>query len=65
MKPKDRIIYGRLFKGLKYDKNGNPIYTSNDIGTFDEIQKAKQNGWTMSRKHGLCGQINDTSNWKF
>lgn len=54
-KPKD-IEHGKhSFQGLRYDRNGNPLYTSNTLSN----DEAKEMGWKFSKKHGLYGQIND------
>lgn len=54
-KPADRTIGQHTFKGIRYDKNGNPIYTCDSLP--DEQKKAQ--GWKYSPKHGLHGQISD------
>lgn len=54
-RPRD-VQHGKYnFKGLRYDKNGNPLYTSDDLPN----DKAKEMGWRYSKKHGLYGQISD------
>lgn len=56
-KPKDVQHGNHKFKGLKYDRNGNPIYThEGNTLSPDELKKM---GWRMSQKHGLNGQISD------
>ena len=63
-KPADRQIGRHKFKGLKYDKNGNPIYThpskldDPEGGTLSD-DDLKAHGWKFSPKHGLHGQIQD------
>ena len=54
-KPRD-VQHGKYnFKGLRYDKNGNPLYTCDNLPN----DKAKGMGWKYSKKHGLYGQISD------
>lgn len=54
-KPKN-VEHGKhSFQGLRYDRNGNPLYTSNTLSN----DEAKEMGWKFSKKHGLYGQIND------
>ena len=54
-KPKD-VEHGKhSFQGLRYDRKGNPLYTSNTLSN----DEAKEMGWKYSKKHGLYGQIND------
>ena len=63
-KPADRQIGRHKFKGLKYNKNGNPIYThpskldDPEGGTLSD-DDLKAHGWKFSPKHGLHGQIQD------
>ena len=56
-KPADRQYGKHSFKGVRYDKNGNPIYTSDTLS--DDEKKAM--GWKYSKKHGLHGQVSDPS----
>jgi hypothetical protein len=56
-KPEDKQYGKHSFKGVRYDKNGNPIYTSD---TLSDDEK-KSMGWRYSKKHGLHGQISDPS----
>lgn len=56
-KPKDRQYGKHTFKGVRYDRNGNPIYTSDTLS--DEEKKSM--GWRYSKKHGLHGQVSDPS----
>lgn len=56
-KPADRQYGKHSFKGVRYDKNGNPIYTSDTLS--DDEKKAM--GWRYSKKHGLHGQVSDPS----
>ena len=62
--PADTQIGRHKFKGLKYDKNGNPIYThpskldDPEGGTLSD-DDLKAHGWKFSSKHGLHGQIQD------
>ena len=56
-KPND-VQHGiHKFKGVRYDTNGNPIYTHE--GNTLSPDELRQMGWRISRKHGLCGQISD------
>lgn len=54
-KPSDRTVGKHTLKGLRYDKNGNPLYTSD---TMSDDEKKNQ-GWRFSKKHGLYGQLSD------
>lgn len=54
-KPKDIELGRHSFKGLRFDRNGNPLYTSNTLSN----DEAKKMGWKFSKKHGLYGQIDD------
>ena len=54
-KPNDRTVGRHTLKGLRYDKNGNPLYTSD---TMSDDEKKNQ-GWRFSKKHGLYGQLGD------
>ena len=54
-KPNERTVGKHILKGLRYDKNGNPLYTSD---TMSDEQK-KSNGWRFSKIHGYYGQLND------
>ena len=56
-KPADKQYGKHSFKGVRYDKNGNPIYTSDTLS--DDEKKAM--GWRYSKKHGLHGQVSDPS----
>ena len=42
-------------KGLRYDKSGNPLYTSDTMSDDDK----KNQGWKFSKKHGMYGQLSD------
>lgn len=56
-KPND-VQHGiHKFKGVRYDTNGNPIYTHE--GNTLSPDELRQMGWRISKKHGLCGQISD------
>ena len=52
-KPADREIGRHILKGLRYDINGNPLYTCDTFS--NEIAKAI--GWRFSPKYGLYGQF--------
>lgn len=54
-KPSDRTVGKHTLKGLRYDKNGNPLYTSD---TMSDDEKKNQ-GWKFSKKHGMYGQLSD------
>lgn len=54
-KPSDRTVGKHTLKGLRYDKNGNPLYTSD---TMSDDEKRNQ-GWKFSKKHGMYGQLSD------
>ena len=54
-KPSDKTVGKHTLKGLRYDKNGNPLYTSD---TMSDDEKKNQ-GWRFSKKHGLYGQLSD------
>lgn len=56
-KPADRQVGPHLFKGVKYDTNGNPNYTCDTVP--DDWKKTMR--WKMSQKHGLHGQLGDPS----
>ena len=62
--PADTQVGRHKFKGLKYDKNGNAIYThpskldDPEGGTLSD-DELKAHGWKFSSKHGLHGQIQD------
>ena len=63
-KPKDMMIGRHKFTGVRYDGNGNPIYThpskleDPDGGTLSD-DDLKGMGWKYSKKRGLHGQIQD------
>lgn len=63
-KPSDRQIGRHKFKGLRHDRNGNPIYTHPskledlDCGTLSD-DDLRGSGVKYSKKHGLNGQISD------
>ena len=60
-KPND-VQHGKhSFKGLRYDRNGNPIYTYDGQPNASTQKLLKNQGWKMSPKHGLYGQISDPS----
>ena len=52
-KPADRQIGRHILKGLRFDINGNPLYTCDTFS--NEI--AKVIGWRFSPKYGLYGQF--------
>lgn len=54
-KPSDKTVGKHTLKGLRYDKNGNPLYTSD---TMSDDEKKNQ-GWKFSKKHGMYGQLSD------
>lgn len=54
-KPVDKRVGKHLFKGLRYDSNGNPLYTCDTLSD----EEAKEMGWKFSPKHGLYGQLSD------
>ena len=54
-KPVDKRVGKHLFKGLRYDNNGNPLYTCDTLSD----EEAKEMGWKFSPKHGLYGQLSD------
>ena len=54
-KPSDRTVGKHTLKGLRYDKSGNPLYTSD---TMSDDEKKNQ-GWKFSKKHGMYGQLSD------
>jgi hypothetical protein len=54
-KPSDKTVGKHTLKGLRYDKSGNPLYTSD---TMSDDEKKSQ-GWKFSKKHGLYGQLSD------
>lgn len=54
-KPSDRTVGRHTLKGLRYDRNGNPLYTCD---TMSDEQK-KSNGWRFSKIHGYYGQLGD------
>lgn len=60
-KPKD-VQHGKhSFKGLRYDRSGNPIYTYDGNPNVETQELLKNQGWKMSPKHGMYGQISDPS----
>lgn len=54
-RPSDKTVGKHTLKGLRYDKNGNPLYTSD---TMSDDEKKNQ-GWKFSKKHGMYGQLSD------
>lgn len=63
-KPND-VQHGKhSFKGLRYDRNGNPIYTYDGHPNTETQELLKNQGWKMSPKHGMYGQISDPSKIK-
>ena len=52
-KPADRTVGRHLFKGLRYDSNGNPLYTCDTLSN----EEAQAIGWKFSPKYGLYGQF--------
>lgn len=56
-KPSNKQIGRHKFNGLRYDSNGNAVYT-HEGGTLSD-DDLKSQGWKYSKKHGLHGQISD------
>ena len=54
-KPSDRTVGRHTLKGLRYNKNGNPLYTCDTMS--DEEKKSQ--GWRFSKIHGYYGQLSD------
>ena len=54
-RPADREIGRHLFKGFRYDNNGNPLYTCDTLSN----EEAQAMGWRFSPKYGLYGQLTD------
>ena len=54
-RPSDKTVGKHTLKGLRYDKSGNPLYTSD---TMSDDEKKNQ-GWKFSKKHGMYGQLSD------
>ena len=54
-KPVDRTVGKHLFKGFRYDSNGNPLYTCDTLSN----EEAQAMGWKFSPKYGLYGQLSD------
>ena len=54
-RPANKQIGQHLFKGLRYDINGNPLYTCDTLSN----EEAQAMGWKFSPKYGLYGQLSD------
>lgn len=53
--PANKQVGQHLFKGLRYDSNGNPLYTCDTLSN----EEAQAMGWKFSPKYGLYGQLSD------
>jgi hypothetical protein len=54
-RPANKQVGQHLFKGLRYDNNGNPLYTCDTLSN----EQAQAMGWRFSPKYGLYGQLSD------
>lgn len=54
-RPANKQVGQHLFKGLRYDSNGNPLYTCDTLSN----EEAQAMGWRFSPKYGLYGQLSD------
>ena len=54
-RPSNKQVGQHLFKGLRYDNNGNPLYTCDTLSN----EEAQAMGWKFSPKYGLYGQLSD------